>query len=188
MLRGLSEARSPRLLVLLGASGAGKSSFLRAGVLPRLARDELHFFVLPVVRPEQAVLSGGNGIIAALAAAAEKRGLGVTRAQVRDAIRQGGEETRKILRALVGGVVDGEKPPTLIIATDQAEELFPPEGVRERDPFLALLRDIASRDDPAVAVIFSIRTDSYDSLERAKALQGSTPIRFCPCRAAPIKP
>ena len=33
LLRGLREAAPPRLLVILGASGAGKSSFLRAGLL-----------------------------------------------------------------------------------------------------------------------------------------------------------
>ena len=39
LLRGLREAAPPRLLVILGASGGGKSSFLRAGLLPRLARE-----------------------------------------------------------------------------------------------------------------------------------------------------
>jgi hypothetical protein len=39
LLRGLRELPPPRLLVILGASGAGKSSFMRAGLLPRIARD-----------------------------------------------------------------------------------------------------------------------------------------------------
>ena len=50
-LRGLRETTPPRLLVILGASGAGKSSFLRAGLFPRLKRDDRNFLPLPVIRP-----------------------------------------------------------------------------------------------------------------------------------------
>ena len=57
-LRGLRAAAAPRFATILGASGAGKSSFLRAGILPRLARDSRHFYVLPVIRPERAALTG----------------------------------------------------------------------------------------------------------------------------------
>ena len=56
-LRGLAEATPPRFLVILGASGAGKSSFLRAGLLPRLSRDDRNFLPLPVVRPDRAALT-----------------------------------------------------------------------------------------------------------------------------------
>ncbi len=52
-LRGLRATAPPRLMVILGASGAGKSSFLRARLLPRLARDDRNFLPLPVIRPER---------------------------------------------------------------------------------------------------------------------------------------
>jgi hypothetical protein len=65
-LRGLREAAPPRFLAILGASGAGKSSFLRAGILPRLARDDRQFLPLPLIRPERAVLTGSNGLVECL--------------------------------------------------------------------------------------------------------------------------
>ena len=63
-LRGLRDDPPPRLLVILGASGAGKSSFVRAGLLPRLARDDRHFAVLPVIRPGHDALTGDDGLVA----------------------------------------------------------------------------------------------------------------------------
>ena len=68
-LRGLRATTPPRLLVILGASGAGKSSFLRAGLFPRLKRDDRNFLPLPVIRPERAAINGETGLLSALEAA-----------------------------------------------------------------------------------------------------------------------
>ena len=46
MLRGLATRVPPRVAVILGASGAGKSSFLRAGLWPRLLRDDAQWLPL----------------------------------------------------------------------------------------------------------------------------------------------
>ncbi|MGA8689150.1 MAG: TIR domain-containing protein, partial [Methyloceanibacter sp.] len=103
-LRGLKDASPPRLLVILGASGAGKSSFLRAGLLPRFARDDRHFLPLPVLRPERAAISGETGLLRALEAAFSAHGLAQSRASLRDAISGGTKSLRPLLQKLVDKV------------------------------------------------------------------------------------
>ena len=61
-IRRLRDGAPERMLAILGASGAGKSSFLRAGLLARLKRDTERFLVLPTVRPGRAALSGPTGL------------------------------------------------------------------------------------------------------------------------------
>ena len=63
-IRLVRERDVEQLFVILGASGAGKSSFLRAGLLPRLKRDSEHFLVLRPVRPERAAITGAQGLLA----------------------------------------------------------------------------------------------------------------------------
>src|SRR5262245_60961477 len=66
-LRQIRHRGSPRLLIIQAASGAGKSSFLRAGLWPRLLRT-LEFVPLCVARPAKGVLTGPHGLSQGLAA------------------------------------------------------------------------------------------------------------------------
>jgi hypothetical protein len=77
-IRGLVEDGVERLLVIVGASGSGKSSFLRAGLWPRLVRDDANFLPLPVIRAQTATIGGSSGLAVSLAGAFEH--LGATRA------------------------------------------------------------------------------------------------------------
>jgi hypothetical protein len=183
-LRGLSDTAPPRLLAILGASGAGKSSFLRAGILPRLTRDDRIYLPLPVIRPEQAVLSGNSGLLACLREACRSKGLSFTRKQLHEAIEHGAATLRPILLELAtksavpdwnGGI---PKPPALILSIDQGEELFQAEGQDEARRFLALIGELLTEEPPNLIAVFTIRSDSYDALQSAPDLQGISQKTF----------
>jgi formylglycine-generating enzyme required for sulfatase activity len=175
-LRGLRETTPPRLLVILGASGAGKSSFVRAGLFLRLKRDDRNFLPLPVIRPERAAISGETGFLRALESGFAAGGITISLADLREAIQGGAVKLKPLLQALADKATpmaaDGgakPKPPTLILSIDQAEELFTAE---EAQPFLALLRDLIKDDAPAVVAVFTIRSDKYERLQLAQELEG----------------
>ena len=181
-LRGLRNATPPRLLVILGASGAGKSSFLRAGILPRLQRDDGNFLVFPVLRPERAAINGEAGLIRSLETAMQSLGLMQTRAEIRAAANRGASTLLPLLASLVDKALpprlSGEpeaKPPTVVLPIDQGEELFLAEGATEAEPLLLLMRDLLTAATPSVIVVFTIRSDSYERLQTAKALEGIGP-------------
>ena len=135
--------------------------------------------MLPPIRPERAALSGENGLIAALTSATPGR----PRAELRAAAQAGAAALRPLLAELVTGALarrvgggETERPPAVVIAVDQAEELFRADGKQESDALLTILAELASGDDPAAIVVFAIRSDAYDALEHAKPLEGMRQI------------
>ncbi len=131
LLRGLREAAPGRLFVILGASGAGKSSFLRAGLWPRLDRDAIHFLPLPIVRPRAAVITGDTGWIRSLEEALKINGIPTNRADIEAAVKAGPTKVLTLIEQLVEKtslpeeMTGGQgKPPALVISIDQGEELF----------------------------------------------------------------
>ena len=114
--------------VILGASGAGKSSFLRAGLVPRIRRDDQNFLLLPVLRPERAAINGESGLVRSLETAMQAQSLGQPRADIKIAIGGGAPTLLPLLAKLadkarpprLSGEPEG-KPPSVVLPIDQGE-------------------------------------------------------------------
>lgn len=160
-----------RLFTVLAASGAGKSSFLRAGLWPRLNRRP-ETKPLVVLRPGVGLLSGEQGGFKyALANWYRRAGRSVDWAHIHAhfAGRTIEEGLRSALTEVAGEIGPGK---LLVIGIDQAEELFatigPARETEARDGLAALLNIVANPDGaPDLALAFAIRSDSRDPLGAA---------------------
>jgi len=189
IVRGLDEIRRlartgvTRMFVILGASGAGKSSFLRAGLWSRLKRDDLAWLPLPIVRPERAAISGTYGLAAALYQIAgdprfsdgvRQRGLPRSRVDILDFVERTDDGLAKLLAALrdiaqAGLIGENAAPPTTLLAIDQGEELFNDEGRDEARRFIEILTKTLAADPRAMAILV-MRSDAFPLVQGDAAL------------------
>lgn len=199
IMRGTDELRKMRysgvksLFVILGPSGSGKSSFLRAGLIPRLQRNDRNFVVLGTVRPGRGAVTGDRGLAAAIHAA--RRGLRLPGAppfgEIKRICRDGDAdrvcelllEVRDAAAARLAdtgtGTAKGQAP-TLVLPLDQAEELFSADAVsaqaaQEAHRFLELVAAVIARvnaGDVRLIVAATIRTDRYEAMQNHPALDG----------------
>jgi len=128
-------AQADRLIALVGPSGVGKSSLVRAGLLPRLSRRRNPWTNIPPIVPEDSP------------AVNLARTLGCPP----DSLRGPGAAAAVVQRI---SELSGIGPALLVI--DQAEVLL--RLNRDRDDFLTMLRDATERDQ-RLWVIMILRSE-----------------------------
>ena len=197
ILRGLDALRGMRttgvesLFVILGPSGVGKSSFLRAGLLPRLRRDHRNFLVADIVRPERAAVTGDNGLAQAIWQLRSQAGpggpaLGDVKAACLNA------DTARLtawLREAQRDAAGEGVTPTLVLPIDQGEELFSADAGPESSACLALLGALLQTgaiDDVPLIAVMTIRADRYQSLQEAPELLGVHTREFGDLKPMPL--
>jgi WD40 repeat protein/DNA-binding SARP family transcriptional activator/class 3 adenylate cyclase len=149
----LREAGSgSRFLAVVGPSGGGKSSVVRAGLVPAIRRGDLGTREDPFIAEMFPGAHPMDELEAALLRIAVRP---VPR--LRDRLEQG---SRGLLEA-IDLVAPGEAEVVLVV--DQFEEVFTlTADERERDLFLESLRVAAADPESRLRVIVTLRADFYD--------------------------
>ena len=154
----VTRIRDRPLLAVVGSSGVGKSSFVRAGVVPALKRSGEVWETL-VIRPGRTPLEALAGMIAPMV---------TTAANLADDI----DEQKKLVETLrrepghLGHVLrlrarrDNRR---LLLFVDQFEELYTlVSDAEERAAFTACLSAVADDATSPLRVVLSIRSDFLD--------------------------
>ncbi|MEL7453168.1 MAG: ATP-binding protein [Pseudomonadota bacterium] len=190
---------------IIGASGSGKSSLIRAGILPRLRREK-PWICLRAFRPATTPLLNFSDAIQRTYAMYGRK---VAAGQIRDVLRSEweacnpgsygrlGENDLLKLRAILDRFAEdlremsGRADATCLTALDQAEELIVSTST-SADMFADYLR--AACTMPAFSgdgmreasggrrILFTVRTDSYGSLQRHSRFEGleARSVDLCP--------
>lgn len=155
----LKEAIEARpFVVVLGASGTGKSSLVKAGVVPALESDS-RWHVLPVVRPGTAPLDALARSVASLA--------------------PGTVPAPDTIETVLTAWCDAHPGSRLLLVVDQCEEFVTmARAASERDAALALLARLLEAFPLQLTLVLTLRTDFEPEFDRSPLGAGWADARF----------
>jgi hypothetical protein len=184
-LRAMRAVRDRRLFVILGASGAGKSSLLKAGIIPRLRREAPAWLPLRAFRPgADPLLNFAEALARTLADFGRIEAQGVIRDRLFDAWfnAERGERadlTEAGLAALEQSLaLEGRKlraaadrsSASILISVDQAEEIARADD--ESGQALAdYLRVALASAESSWQLAFTVRSDGLSELQSHRRFQ-----------------
>ena len=165
-----------RFVLLLGASGSGKSSLARAGVIPRLHKQPAAWLPVPPFRPQEDPL---EELAVALSTAFNKYGeprawdelcTGLHTAAAQDPVD--GQALLRLVRDLT--MVAKQPEATVLLTIDQTEELFGYSRPEAATRFLLLLRAALETADRRLIMLATMRSDFLGEFQNHPVLQDQT--------------
>ena len=156
LLNRLHHLGEPRVVMILGASGTGKSSLVRAGLVPRLRRDKERWIVIDPFRPRTNPIRELANVL--------------TRGGWADIAQRmsGRNDVGALAEALVEVQQRSENADAkVLLVVDQFEELL---GTEETVPFLNQLREVTRHKDSPAVIVGTMRSDFLDRFQRSAPL------------------
>jgi hypothetical protein len=173
-LRAFRRTGTAKILLALGPSGSGKSSFVRAGLLPKL-EQEPEWIILSPFRPRA---SGAADPLEEISRAFAERlaalGDSQTAAEIRQALWEAAAipADATVLRRFADALRErsGQRDASILVIVDQFEELLSGAGDSELSTrFLRLMSALSRTAGSRVTVLATLRSDFLSDLNRHPA-------------------
>ena len=172
VLEQMKRYADERLLILVGTSGSGKSSLVRAGVIPRLERIT-DWRVLQPMRPRTQPTEELRRVIAA---AWHEAGPGET-PPAYNADLPGPQDGQALAAALAQLQRASAGPPrSVLLVVDQLEELLTASDEEAARRFVSVLKQALNDENGQVFCLATLRSDYLAALQ-AHSLWQHTPFR-----------
>ncbi len=171
LLRRLERFGGARWTLVLGASGSGKSSLVRAGILPRLRRDRVSWLPL---RPFRPLGQPFRELAMVLTDAFEQQGAPRDAGEVERAIYPStGVPDSAALIELVEELrgAASQRQASVLLCIDQLEELLGHDTGEEASRFLGFLRAAADREGGPVRILGTLRSDYLGEFQGESTLR-----------------
>jgi formylglycine-generating enzyme required for sulfatase activity len=183
-LRKVRAERDLRPFVILGASGAGKSSLLKAGIIPRLRREAPAWLPLHAFRPgADPLLNFAEALAHSLADFGKIEAHGLIRDLLLETWSKAERDDKGLTAAGCAALTavleaQGHKlrdaacrdAATILICVDQAEEMARAEG-DSGEALADYLRVALAAPMSSWQLAFTIRTDSFPELQNHRRFQ-----------------
>ncbi len=161
LLDDLRDWGGSHLVLVLGASGSGKSSLVKAGLLPRLQKQKQNWLVLEPFRPRQEPFEELGDVVQkcfdrydAGDEGANCRTLLVNEEASANDKAKGFLTHFKQLKSLAG-----HRHATTLVTVDQMEELLGDGLENQANQFSAFLKSLLDNEKNAVIVLGTLRSD-----------------------------
>jgi formylglycine-generating enzyme required for sulfatase activity len=183
-LRSMRALNDRRPLVIQGASGAGKSSLLKAGIIPRLRREAPGWLPLRAFRPgADPLLNFAEALARTLADFGVSEAHGVIRDRLLDVWTNAERDKSDLSTAGIASLetaldAEGKKlreaagrpSASILISVDQAEEMARADS-KSGEALADYLRAALVTTGSPWQLAFTIRTDSFPELQSHRRFQ-----------------